>query len=500
MNNKSYLLGLDIGSSSIKAALVDSETGEAIQVAQAPDTEMSIEAQQSGWAEQNPETWWKYSKEAINKLSIGPAEKKNIKAIGISYQMHGLVILDKEKKVLRPSIIWCDSRAVGLGEEAFASIGEDKCQDNLLNSPGNFTASKLAWVKNNEVDIFNKTAKFLLPGDYISFRLTGELNTTVSGLSEGIFWDFKKSEISVDLMNHYGLDKSLFPDLVPSFGIQGQVSSSVASETGLPAGIPVSYRAGDQPNNALSLNVFNPGELAATAGTSGVVYGILDQLNADRQSRVNLFAHVNHTAKAPRLGVLLCVNGTGILYSWLRNQIFGGQLDYPEMNKLASSVSPGSDGLNIFPFGNGVERILQNRPFGGKIHNIDFNRHGRAHLLRASQEGIVFALNYGFEAMKELGVKTNTVRAGASNMFQSDLFCDLFASITGTNVELYNTDGAIGAARGAGIGAGYFTGPEEAFSALKTVKTINPNPKTAAIYSELYDSWKTELLKYLPND
>ena len=500
MNNKYYLLGLDIGSSSIKAALVDTETGEAIRTVQAPESELSIDAPQPGWAEQDPETWWVYVKEAINKLFPGQTGKQNIKAIGISYQMHGLVVMDKDHRVLRPSIIWCDSRAADLGEQAFRSIGEDKCFHNLLNSPGNFTASKLAWVKNNEEGIFSKTTSFSLPGDYIAFRLTGELGTTISGLSEGIFWDFRNNGISGDLMSHYGLDQKLIPNLLPSFGIQGQVSSSVASETGLPAGIPVSYRAGDQPNNALSLNVFNPGELAATAGTSGVIYGILDQLNADTQSRVNLFAHVNHTVENPKLGVLLCINGTGIQYSWLRNQIFGGQLDYPEMNKLATSVSPGSDGLSIFPFGNGVERIFQNQPFGGQIIDLDFNRHGRAHLVRAAQEGIIYALNYGFEAMRELGVKTLTVRAGAANMFQSDLFCELFASISGTTVELYNTDGAIGAARGAGIGAGFFKGPEEAFSALKTVRKIDPNPETAAIYFDLYNNWKTKLEKTIHNE
>lgn len=497
MNNKSYLLGLDVGSSSIKAALICVESGEAVEVAQSPEKELPILSPQPGWAEQDPESWWKYAREAIGKLLKNNREKKNIKAIGISYQMHGLVILDKQNKVLRPSIIWCDSRAAGLGDQAFEDLGEAQCLGSLLNSPGNFTASKLAWVKKYEPEIYKKAVTFLLPGDYIAFRLTGEKGSTISGLSEGIFWDFNKSGISDQLLEYYGIDKSLMPNLLPSFGNQGELSSSAAAETGLPSGIPVSYRAGDQPNNALSLNVFNPGEVAATAGTSGVIYGILDQLNADSQSRVNLFAHVNHTKEKPRLGVLLCVNGTGIQYSWLRNQVFGGSIDYPEMNRLAASVAEGSDGLSIYPFGNGVERILQNRPFGGKIHGLDFNRHGRAHLVRAAQEGIVFALNYGFEAMRELGVKTTTVRAGDANMFQSDLFCELFSTITGTTVELYNTDGAVGAARGAGIGAGIYRGPEEAFAALRTIKTIRPNTGLAGKYADLYARWKTELVKSL---
>jgi len=496
MKEHIYLLGLDIGSSSVKAALVDADTGEAVRTAQAPEKEMAINSPKPGWAEQDPESWWKYAVESINKLIPDSADKGRVKAIGISYQMHGLVIYDKNKNILRPSIIWCDSRAAETGDKAFKELGYDRCMESLLNSPGNFTASKLAWVRANEPGLFEKADKFSLPGDYIAYRLTGDLCTTVSGLSEGIFWNFRKHEVSSELLRYYGLDKSLLPEIAPTFGQQGTISSGASAETGLPAGIPVSYRAGDQPNNALSLNVFNPGELAATAGTSGVVYGILDQLNPDTQSRVNLFAHVNHSKEQARLGVLLCINGTGILYNWLRNQFFGGQTDYSKMNSLASGIEAGSGGLNIYPFGNGVERVLNNRHFGGRFTNIDFNRHSRAHIIRAAQEGIVYALNYGFEAMKELGVKTTTVRAGAANMFQSKLFASLFSTLTGTEVELYNTDGAIGAARGAGIGAGYFKNPDEAFANLKTVDRISPDNKSAGIYKELYNNWKQELQRF----
>ena len=495
MKQKKYLLGLDIGSSFVKAALVDADTGEPAFIAQAPEKEMQIRTPQPGWAEQDPESWWFYAKEAICKLFAAGGDKENILAAGISYQMHGLVVLGNNKKVLRPSIIWCDSRAARLGDEALISIGEEKCLSNLLNSPGNFTASKLAWVKQNEPEIFEKTGMFLLPGDYIAYKLTGEAVTTISGLSEGIFWDFRNNKVSADLLDHYGFSPEMVPGIVPAFGIQGRIEPLAARETGLPEGIPVSYRAGDQPNNAFSLNVLNPGEVAATAGTSGVIYGILDKLNPDRKSRVNLFAHVNHSQDKPRLGVLLCVNGTGIQYRWLRSQAFGGTIDYPGMNSLAASAPAGSDGLRIYPFGNGVERILQNRPFGARILNLDFNRHGQAHLIRAAQEGIIFALNYGFEAMKELGVETRIVRAGAANMFQSKLFAEIFATVTGTTVQLYNTDGAIGAARGAGIGAGIFAGPDEAFRGLKTVGTAEPDKKLTDIYQEIYNDWKNELQK-----
>jgi len=493
MTNKKYLLGLDIGSSSVKAALVDVDFGAAIASAQAPDFEMPIHAQESGWAEQSPNSWWDYCKEALDKIQVQGFKKESIVAIGISYQMHGLVIVDKNLEPLRDSIIWCDSRSVDIGEKAFSHIGKEKALSKVLNSPGNFTAAKLAWVRQYEPEIYEKIYKIMLPGDFIAAKLTGEVCSTIGGLSEGILWDFKNHTPSEDVINALGLDSGLLPELVPGIGLQGEVSQNASLETGLPAGIPVTYRAGDQPNNALSLNVFEPGELAATAGTSGVIYGILDKIVPDPAGRVNLFAHVNHTAKKPRLGVLLCVNGTGIQYSWLRNQLFGQNISYNDMNKWAETVAPGADNLRIFPFGNGAERLLKNQEFGGKILNLDFNRHTKNHLVRAAQEGIIFALNYGFETMREMGVKTSVVKAGSANMFLSNLFTRIFASVTNTNVELYDTDGAAGAARAAGLGAGYYSNTREAFSALKKINEIQPDPSLKKIYEEIYGEWKNEL-------
>lgn len=493
MINKKYLLGLDIGSSSVKAALVDVDTGETHISVQAPDFEMPIHAHKPGWAEQSPICWWDHCKDALEKIQAQDFQKDSIVAIGISYQMHGLVIVDKDLNPLRASIIWCDSRSVEIGEKAFEQMGKENALSTVLNSPGNFTAAKLAWVKQNEPEVYEQIYKIMLPGDFIAAKLTGEISTTIGGLSEGIFWDFKNHRLSEDLLKALDLDAQLLPDLVPVIGHQGKVSHQASLETGLPAGIPVTYRAGDQPNNALSLNVFEPGELAATAGTSGVIYGILDQIVPDPAGRVNLFAHVNHTKEIPRLGVLLCVNGTGIQYSWLRNQLFGQEISYNDMNKWAESVTPGADNLRIFPFGNGVERLLQNKEYGGKILNLDFNRHTKNHLIRAAQEGIVFALNYGFETMRGMGVKTNVVKAGSANMFLSSLFTRIFASVTNTHVELYDTDGATGAARAAGLGAGFYNNTEEAFSALKRIKEIQPEADLVKIYEDIYGEWKNEL-------
>ena len=451
-----YLLGYDIGSSSVKASLVNAETGVCVASAFYPKVEAEIIAVQPGWAEQKPEMWWqnlKLATAAVMEQSAVSAEQ--IAAIGISYQMHGLVCVDKDLQVLRPAIIWCDSRAVGYGQKALETLGESVCLSHLLNSPGNFTASKLAWVKENEPDIYARIYKNMLPGDYIAMRMTGEVCTTVSGLSEGMFWDFKNNCVADFLMEYYGFDKSLIPDIRPTFSEQGRMTAAVAEELGLRAGIPVTYRAGDQPNNALSLNVFNPGEIASTAGTSGVVYGVNGTVNYDPQSRVNTFAHVNHTDEQTRLGVLLCINGTGILNSWIKRTM-GTDVSYAEMNDLAAGVPIGSQGLSVIPFGNGAERVLGNKEPGCSLQGLNFNSHTRAHIMRAAQEGIVFSFKYGMEVMEQMGMHITNIHAGNANMFLSPIFRNTLAGVTGATIELYDTDGSVGAAKGAGMGAGIY--------------------------------------------
>ncbi|MFC1650283.1 xylulokinase [Candidatus Latescibacterota bacterium] len=492
-----YLLGYDIGSSSIKATLLDAESGNILSSATSPDSELEIIAVKPGWAEQHPQIWWENVKNATAKLiSESTVDISDIDAIGISYQMHGLVIVDKNLEVLRPSIIWCDSRAVEIGEKAFNEIGIETCLANFLNSPGNFTASKLKWVKENEPETYSKVYKAMLPGDYVAMKMSGEVKTTPSGLSEGILWNFIKQDIAGELLDYYDISPDKIPDVVPTFSIQGELSQKAASELGLKPGIKISYRAGDQPNNALSLNVLNPGEIAATAGTSGVVYGVGDKVNYDPKSRVNTFVHVNHSAENPVYGILQCVNGTGILNSWLKHNImstFRETSSYELMNEMASKIKIGSDGLIIIPFGNGAERTLENNDIGASIHNLNFNTHDRAHFLRAAQEGIVFALNYGLEIIRDMGVEISTVRAGNANMFLSPVFREAFANVTESVVELYNTDGSQGAARGAGIGAGIYKNPEDAFAGLETKALVEPDMKLQYEYKEAYDLWAAKL-------
>ena len=499
-----YLLGFDVGSSSIKASLLEVGRGRSVASATSPATELDITAGQPGWAEQHPDLWWEHMCTAVAELRRDHAAAVDaIEAIGISYQMHGLVLTDRNGAVLRPAIIWCDSRAVPYGEKALADIGEQKCLSRLLNSPGNFTASKLAWVRNEEPQLYQSVAKMMLPGDYLAYRMTGELLTTVSGLSEGILWDSQEEAPATFLMDYFGFDASLLPDHGPSFGDHGTVTAAAAEELGVPAGTAVSYRAGDQPNNALSLSVLNPGELAATAGTSGVVYGVVDRPAYDPQSRVNTFVHVNHQPDRKRYGVLLCVNGTGICNRWMKQHTVDndfGTTEYATLNDLAANVPVGSDGLVVLPFGNGAERTLGNQDPGASVHGLNFNVHRREHLLRASQEGIVFALGYGLGIMREMGIRIELIKAGNANMFQSPLFREAFTAVSGATVELYSTDGAEGAARGAGIGVGVYGSPEEAFDGLEVVRRSTPDDVGAdvkAAYEQAFSRWGDVLRRSL---
>jgi xylulokinase len=498
------LLGIDLGTSSIKVSVVDAETQDCIATATFPETENEVISVQAGWAEQSPDQWWEHVKQAI--LKCNATEKynpKDIAAIGIAYQMHGLVLVDKEQHVLRNSIIWCDSRAVEIGNKAFENIGEEKCLSHLLNSPGNFTASKLAWVKENEPDIYNKIDKVMLPGDFIAMKMTGDATTTISALSEGIFWDFQSNELSKDVLDYFEFDADFFPRIHPVFTSHGQLKDVVADRLSLKKGIPVSYKAGDQPNNALSLNVLEPGEVAATAGTSGVIYGVSDELSYDPQSRINSFAHVNYVAPPPvargveskiRIGQLLCINGTGIFNRWIKN-IVGANNTYAGLNEAAAAVAIGADGLFALPFGNGAERMLNNKIVGGHLHNLDFNIHTTGHLVRAAQEGIAFSFRYGLDIMRENGMSPNVVRAGKANMFLSDVFTQSFANVNNVAVEFYEGDGSFGAAIGAGIGAGIYADAATASKNRKPIATVQPTQ--TALYNELYENWKQALTNQL---
>lgn len=486
------LCGIDVGTSSIKLSVVNSATKKIIHSCSFPDTENDIISILPGYAEQNPEHWWHCIEQVIKK---GNASKTynplDIIAIGISYQMHGLVILDKDKKVLRPSIIWCDSRASGYGDKAFENLGKENALKSLLNSPGNFTASKLAWVKKNEPYIYDKIKYVLLPGDYISYKFTNELTTTISALSEGIFWDFKKNEISKDLLNYYQFDISLFPELRHVFTNHGLITSKNAIQLGLSKKIKVTYKAGDQPNNALSLGVIEPGEIATTAGTSGVIYGVSSELKYDPDCRLNSFAHVNYTNELRRIGVLMCINGTGILNRWLKENFFPLN-SYTDLNNFADKSEIGSKGLICFPFGNGSERIFNNKIIGGSFRNLDFNRHKKNEISRSVQEGIAFSMVYGLELLEIAGINPIKIKAGFSNMYLSSIFASTIVNASNVSIQLLESDGAYGAALGAGIGLQYYKSLYEGVNSIKIMSEVTPDQNRNKT-REVYENWKFEL-------
>ncbi len=493
-----YSLGIDIGSSSVKVSLLDVESGKCVASATNPSEEMPILAVKSGWAEQDPEMWWRYIREGLGQLRAA-ARLEEVGAVGITYQMHGLVPVDGSGAPVRPAIIWCDSRAVEIGREAFEALGKDYCLSHILNSPGNFTATKLAWVRRNEPAIFGKIERVLLPGDYVAWKLSGgdpeAVTTSLSGLSEQMLWDFDAKKPAYKVADYLGIPHSLIPDATPSIGTFAQTGRDLQADFGIPAGTPISYKVGDQPNNAFSLNVLEPGEIAATAGTSGVVYGVTDAVAADQKSRVNTFAHVNYTPENPRYGILLCINGTGILNSWLRRNVAQKSLSYSEMNDLAETVPAGSDGLVVIPFGNGAERVMEDSCPGASINNIDLNRHSTAHILRAAQEGIAFSFRYGIDIMRTMGLKPDVIRAGKANLFLSPLFRRTVSTLSGATIELYNTDGALGAARGAALGCGLYATRDEAFATLTKLETVQPDKNDSPALEEAYSRWLTALKK-----
>ncbi len=457
-----YSLGIDVGSSSIKVSLLDIEKGICVTSSTNPKVEMPISAPEKGFAEQDPEMWWKYIREGVEDIGAR-CDLKQLVSIGISYQMHGLVALGQDGKPVRDAIIWCDSRAVSTGAEALQAIGYERCMTHLLNSPG----------------------------DYVAYRLTGETTTTATGMSEGILWDFVDKRRAHFVADYFGIESDKFCPVVQAIGVQGVTTPAIEQELGIPAGTPVSYRAGDQPNNAFSLDVLEPGEIAATGGTSGVVYGVTDVPKADPQSRVNTFLHVTPSEEA-RLGVLLCINGTGIMNSWARRNI-SPELSYPEMNALASTAPVGADGLLVLPFGNGAERVLANRSTGARMIGIDLVRHSKAHILRAIQEGISFSFRYGIDIMKDLGLKPDVIRAGKANMFLSPLFRSTLATLCDARIELFDTDGALGAARGAALGAGIYKTTEEAFANLERLDVIEPEAEWKQSLEAAYNRWKQEV-------
>ena len=492
-----YNIGYDIGSSSVKAAIIEAKTGKQIAVTHVPEGEMGMISPENSWAEQDPELWWKLvclsTKKLLKQTGI---DSKKINAIGIAYQMHGLVAVDRNGAPLRNAIIWCDSRAVTIGNDAFKALGTKKCKEHLLNSPANFTASKLKWVRDHEPEVYDKLYKYMLPGDYIAYKFSGDITTTVNGLSEGTLWDYKTHKPANWLLDYYDIDVSMTPNVVDNFTLQGVVNQQAAMDSGLQPGTPIMYRAGDQPNNALALNVMKPGEVAATGGTSGVVYALTDNMHTNELERINHFAHVNYTHETPVIGKLLCINGAGIQYRWMKKNT--AAISYNDMNQLAAKAPIGASGLSIMPFGNGSERMFGNKNIGAHMLNLNLNQHTQGAVYRATLEGIAFSFIYGMKFIKNDNTPLHVIRAGNDNLFRSEVFSNTIASLIGQEIEIYNTTGAIGAARAASLKQNELSALGAAISNNDYVRSYTPKKDNNA-YIEAYAKWEQELEIILNN-
>jgi xylulokinase len=492
-----YTIGYDIGSSFVKGVLWDEERGEVAAHVTVPDREMPIRAEKADWAEQDPEMWWEAVKAATQRLiDMVPGAGGRVRGIGVSYQMHGLVLLDRDGKVLRPSIIWCDSRATGMGKELEKAVGEEAVRRQLLNSPGNFTVSKLAWVIRNEPETASRIRWVMLPGDWIAYQLTGMVSTTVCGLSEGMLWNFKDHVPHVKALEAAGADPEWIPPVAPNPGDQGVVGSAVGAEMGFAPGARVLFRGGDQPMNAYGLGVDGPGMWAASAGTSGVLYRVDPVREAEPTGMANRFAHIGHSAENPAIGTLLCLNGAGIAYAWLRRVMFAGQ-EYAAINEHVAAVPAGADGVMFHPFGNGAERMLDNRQPGAGWSGIHFNRHGQGHLARAVMEGIVFAFVHGMRHVDPSLPALPVIRAPHAGLFRSELFASMLSTLAGADVQLHAGDGATGAAQGASVALG-----ASAIKALDSnaardepgvLKTHSPDPSIHDALESAYSRWKDAL-------
>lgn len=469
-------LGIDVGTSSVKVSIVG-EDGVILASATAPaSSERAINSPNPNWAEQNPEDWWEDAQQAILNLPL--EARLQVEAIGIAYQMHGLVLVDSQFQPVRPSIIWCDGRNIQESQILAESLGLDALENRLLNKPGTLTLAKLAWVAEHEPETLAKAHTFGLPGDFIAYKLTGEWSTTKSGYSEMVGWDFGASIPFEEGFRKAGWKLPL-PEARPNLEEGAPIQKVIAEKLGLPPSARVTYRAGDQPNNAFGLGVLQQGETAISAGTSGVLYGIGDS-SPGLHEGINRFLHVNS-----QIGVLMCLNGVGSALAFARRTWFQNQ-SYEALSELASQANP-ENCPYFFPFGNGAERILSERAFSG-FTELDFNRHNLPELARSVFEGIAFAYRLGSEKMEKAGCLSKVVNGTESGLLKSSFFAQLLANELQVELILSEGDGSTAAARGAALG----------------IKKILPKPAplkrylpTSPANHERFSHWHKILEKFL---
>jgi xylulokinase len=476
-----YWLGVDVGTGGSRALLVDAN-GRVRYSFVAPHEEMRM--LKPLWAEQEPEDWWRASQLAIQGvLKQAKADGGAINGIGLSGQMHGLVLLDEKHSVIRPALIWCDQRSQRQVDEINAAAGPE----TVLRATANpvltgFTLPKLLWVKDNEPEKYSRIKRVLLPKDFVRFKLTGEFITDVSDASGTALFDVLRRKWSDEMIGILHLDKSILPEALESSAIAGHISEEAARATGLRAGTPVVAGAGDQAASAIGNGIVRSGEVSCTVGTSGVVFAYLEKPAYDPLGRVHTFCH----AIPGVWHVMGVTQGAGLSLQWYRNR-FSQNSDYDELTADASLSPPGAHGLFWLPY-----------LMGERTPHLDANaraawvgltaKHQASDLVRSILEGVCYSLKDGLEIIRELGATPSTTRLSGGGA-KSPLWHQLFANIFNQRVTTLETQegSAFGAALLAAIGTKHYASAKEACkAAVHEVSAKEPDRAAAAFYEEHY--------------
>ncbi len=480
------LMGIDLGTSSVKTVLMH-ESGSLMAIAQ---QEYSFDIPREGWAEQDPETWWKAAVDTIRSaMHTSGVQPEEIRGIGFSGQMHGLVMLDGSGKPVRKAIIWCDQRTKHQVDYINQTVGEQRVGE-IVHSPVavGFMGPSLLWMKEHEPDMYRQTARVVLPKDYIRFKLTGTISTDISDAASTTLLDVSSGRWSDELINALGFRQELFPDIHLPDTPAGEISFEAADVTGLKRGTPVVHGGADQVMQAVGNGIVTPGTISVTIGTGGQVLSPLDRPLYDSRLRAHGFNFLTRESWY-FMGASL---SAGLSLRWLRN-ILDPQLPYREVDRLASQVPPGSEGLLFLPYLGGERTPHMDAHARGIFFGMTLN-HKRSHLLRSVMEGVVFALKDSLNILiNDLGQPCSRVIASGGGM-TSSLWLQMQADILQQEIYISNMkeQAGVGAAITAGVGTGLFESYQQACSeliSLQETPTI-PDASQKHQYQEYYELYR----------
>lgn len=481
-----YLLGLDIGTSGVKALLISVEG----KIISSKTESYPLATPHSGWAEQSPYDWWEATVKVIEEVvSSTPIGSTQIKGISLSGQMHSSVFLDEKMEVIRPAILWSDTRTSEQCKEIYTKVGGLNQLIDYVSNPAleGFTAPKILWLKENEPENYQKVKYILLAKDYIRYRLTGELFTEVSDAAGTLLFEVIKKRWSTGLLEKLEIDPDLLPPILNSFDLAGRITKPIAEKTGLKFGTPLVAGGADNACGAVGSGIIQEGRVMVSIGSSGVVLAQTDNPQADQGGRIHLFNHACPNSWY-MMGVML---SAGMSYEWLEKKLFNNSLDYPKLDQLAEEIEPGSEGLLFLPYLYG-ERTPHNDANARGVYFGISGKHDQRHFTRSVLEGVTFALKDSLELIKDKGVKVKEIRAIGGGA-KSSVWQQILADILGKEINLLNVEEgpAFGAALIAGVGVGVYGSFTEAVSGIvKVQKTIVPRIQNTEKYNQYYQLYK----------